>query len=171
MYLGFGVIRVNDMKAEYLDMGIIDLHKEKDPYSKLLRIFNEVGAVLDRYHPDDMALESPFLGKNAQVIFKLGRAQGAAILSARSRGMEVFEYAPRKAKSAITGNGNASKEQVDRMVQNILGIKIDAERLDATDALAIAMCHYYQLSGPVVDAKAASSWEKFLEAHPDRIVK
>lgn len=167
--MGFGVIRVDGRKASYVDMGVIDLRKEDDPYEKLNRIFREVGEICDRYSPDDMAIESPFYGKNAQVIFKLGRAQGASIIAARSRGIKVFEYAPRKAKVAITGNGAASKEQVDRMVRNILGTEIEAKHLDATDALAIAMCHYFQLTNPLSSEMASTSWEKFIQANPNRV--
>lgn len=167
--LGFGVIEIEKKGARFVDMGVVDLRKEKDPYVKLKRIFEEIGYLCDFYHPDDMALESPFLGKNAQVIFKLGRAQGAALLAASTRGIPVFEYAPMKAKVAITGNGAASKEQVSVMVQKTLGIDIEEKYLDATDALAIAMCHYFQLTSPLSSTKASSSWAKFIEANPDRV--
>ena len=139
--LGFGVIRIEGRKAHYIDMGVVDLRKEEDAYSKLRRIFSEIGAVCDRYSPDEMALESPFYGKNAQVVLKLGRAQGAAMLAAVTRGIPITEYAPRKAKVAVTGNGAASKNQVSTILQRILGIDIEEKFLDATDALAIAMCH------------------------------
>lgn len=167
--LGFGVIEIVRKGARFVDMGVVDLRKEKDAYAKLRRILDEIGYLCDYYHPDDMALESPFLGKNAQVIFKLGRAQGAAILAAATRDIPVFEYAPMKAKVAITGNGKASKEQVATMVQKTLGINIEEKYLDATDALAIAMCHYFQLTNPLSSTKASSSWEKFIEANPERI--
>ena len=123
--LGFGVIRIEGRKAHYIDMGVVDLRKEEDAYSKLRRIFSEIGAVCDRYSPDEMALESPFYGKNAQVVLKLGRAQGAAMLAAVTRGIPITEYAPRKAKVAVTGNGAASKVQVSTILQRILGISIE----------------------------------------------
>lgn len=167
--LGFGVIRSEGNKAEYLEMGVIDLRKEKDPYFKLTRIFREIGNVCDRYFPDEMALESPFYGKNAQVILKLGRAQGAAMLAASTRGIPITEYAPRKAKEAVTGNGAASKIQVSNILQKILKIDIEEKFLDATDALAIAMCHHYQLNSPIAGIKSHSSWEKFIAENPDRI--
>ena len=167
--LGFGVIRINKSGPEYLDMGVIDLRKEKSPYEKLRRIFSEVGAVCDKFNPDDVAIESPFYGKNAQVILKLGRAQGAAITAASIRNIPVYEYAPRKAKVAITGNGAASKEQVCSMIQKILGIDENEKFLDATDALAIAMCHYYQLSNPLTSTESSSNWLKFIQANPDRV--
>ena len=117
-----------------------------------------------------MALESPFYGKNAQVVLKLGRAQGAAMIAAMEHGITVVnEYAPREAKQAITGNGAASKEQVDLMLRKTLNFDIKAEHLDATDALAIALCHFYNTSGPLSRLKGGSSWEKFIKENPDRV--
>ena len=160
--LGFGVIHTEGRDAKYVEMGVIDLRKVKDPYEKLRDI-------CDRYSPDEMALESPFYGKNAQVILKLGRAQGAAMLAAVTRGIPVTEYAPRKAKEAVTGNGAASKMQVNNILQRILGIEIEEKYLDATDALAIALCHHYQLTNPLAGMKSSSSWEKFIAENPDRV--
>jgi len=168
--LGFGVIRIDVKgKPEYVEMGVLDLRKESDGYSKLAAILGRVSDLCDKYEVTDLAIESPFYGKNAQVIFKLGRAQGAAIAAAASRGISVYEYAPRKAKVAICGNGAASKEQVCVMVEKTLGINVGSKFLDATDALAIAMCHYYQLTSPLTSTVAATSWEKFIAANPDRI--
>lgn len=168
--LGFGVIHVDDGGPRFAGMGVIDLRKETEVFDKLRRIHSEVGALCDKYRPDDMAVESPFMGKNAQVILKLGRAQGAAIIAAVSRDIPVHEYAPRKAKVAICGNGAASKEQVSLMVQKTLGVELDPKSLDATDALAVAMCHYYRQESPLTGhAKAADSWEKFIRANPDRV--
>lgn len=168
--LGFGVIRVNEHnKPEYVDMGVLDLRKDSDPYAKLGKISALVGDLCDRYSVTDLAVESPFYAKNAQVIFKLGRAQGAAITAAVSRNIPVTEYAPRKAKVAICGNGAASKEQVCIIVEKTLGIDIDPGYLDATDALAIAMCHYYQQLNPVTSSSGSSSWEKFISNNPDRV--
>lgn len=168
--LGFGVVRVDASgRPNYVDMGVVDLRKVESPYDKLEVINGKVGALCDLHKPDDLAIESPFYGKNAQVIFKLGRAQGAAMIAGISRGLRVYEYAPRKAKMAICGNGAASKEQVSLIVQKTLGIKIESNYLDATDALALAMCHYYQLTSPLASTQAATSWEKFIAANPDRI--
>lgn len=168
--MGFGIIRVNAQgKPEFVDMGVIDLRKCADAYTKLEVINEKVGALCDLHHPDDMALESPFYGKNAQVILKLGRAQGAAMIAALNRGIPVFEYAPRKAKMAICGNGDSSKNQVSLIVQRTLGINFAEKYLDATDALAIAMCHYYQLTNPLTSSQTSTSWEKFVQANPDRI--
>ena len=170
--LGFGVVRVDAAgHPHYLDMGVVDLRKIESAYEKLEVIHEKVGALCDLHHPDDLAVESPFYGKNAQVILKLGRAQGSAMIAAIAHGVSVYEYAPRRAKMVICGNGAASKEQVALMVERTLGINIDSKYLDATDALAIAMCHYYQLKSPVTAASkgGASSWEKFLSENPDRI--
>jgi len=168
--LGFGIVRVDASgKPSYVDMGVLDMRRMPDIYQKLAIIHDKVGALCDLHHPDDLAIESPFYGKNAQVIFKLGRAQGAAMVAALSRNIPVYEYAPRKAKMAICGNGAASKEQVALIVEKTLGINIEAKHLDATDALAIAMCHFYQLTSPLSSIQAATSWEKFVAANPERI--
>lgn len=167
--LGFGIIRVNGRKAEYVDMGVLDLRKEKDAYSKLKAIYDCISEVCKTYRPDEMALESPFYGKNAQVILKLGRAQGAAMMAGLQYGIQVFEYAPRKAKEAIVGNGAASKEQVEMMLEKTLGVKLDTRYLDATDALAIAMCHFFQSTNPLSGAGPSKGWESFVKNNPDRI--
>ena len=168
--LGFGVIRALGKKAEYVDMGILDLRKEKDAYVTLKAIYDCITEVCKSYHPDELAIESPFYGKNAQVVPKLGRAQGAAIIAALESGVaSVTEYAPRKAKEAIVGNGAASKEQVQLMLEKTLGVKLAAEHLDATDALAIALCHHFQTTNPLSSVKGKGGWEQFLKDHPDRI--
>jgi len=170
LLLGFGVIRVVGRKAEFVDMGVLDLRKDKDPYQKLRAIYDCISEVCRSYHPTELAIESPFYGKNAQVILKLGRAQGAAMIAAMEYGItEVVEYAPRKAKEAIVGNGAASKEQVSLMLEKTLDMKLAAEHLDATDALAIALCHFYQTTSPVAGLKSSSSWEKFIAENPGRI--
>ena len=168
--LGFGLIRVNDLgHPEFVDAGILDLRKIRDPYEKLSEIRRYLSGVIDNYSPDCMAIESPFMGKNAQVIFKLGRAQGVALALAFERNLQIHEYAPRKAKISVCGNGAASKEQVSLMVQKILGIKLDSFPLESTDALALALCHYYQLSSPLSSVGGSKSWENFLKEHPERV--
>ena len=177
--LGFGIVRVDEAgKASFVDMGVLDLRKIADPYDKLECIHAKVSALCELHHPTDLAIESPFYGKNAQVILKLGRAQGSAMIAAISHGLSVFEYAPRRAKMVICGNGAASKEQVALMVERTLGINIESRWLDATDALAIAMCHYYQLKSPLAAAGKGSgksaagkggSWEKFISDNPGRV--
>ena len=169
--LGYGIIEIDSKHPHFADMGVFDLRKIKDPFEKLANIYAGVGELLEEHHPDQLAVESPFYGKNAQVILKLGRAQGAALTAAVIRGIPVAEYAPRKAKIAICGNGAASKEQVSMMIQKTLNVKLDPKYLDATDALAIALCHYYQLTSPLAQVGGKSDWATFLAQNPDRIKK
>ena len=169
--LGFGIVRVDAKGPHYVNMGVFDLRKIKDPFEKLANIFAGVNELIEEYKPDELAVESPFYGKNAQVVLKLGRAQGAAITAAIMHGISVAEYAPRKAKIAICGNGAASKEQVAVMIQKTLKVDLDPKYLDATDALAIALCHHYQTSSPLAAIGGKSDWKKFLEDNPDRIKK
>ena len=163
--LGFGVIGVNSKGPYYIDMGVFDLRKIDDPFEKLANIFAGVTELIEEHQPDHLAVESPFYGKNAQVILKLGRAQGAALTAA------VAEYAPRKAKIAICGNGVASKEQVAMMIAKTLNMELNPKFLDATDALAIALCHHYQISNPLASVGGKGDWKKFLESHPERVKK
>lgn len=169
--LGYGVIRIDSKGPHYVTMGVFDLRKIKEPFEKLANIFSGVNELIEEYHPDELAVESPFYGKNVQVVLKLGRAQGAAITAAIMHGLSVAEYAPRKAKIAICGNGAASKEQVAMMIQKTLKVQLDPKYLDATDALAIALCHHYQMSNPLAGSGAKSDWKKFLENNPERIKK
>ena len=169
--LGYGIIRVDSKGPHYVDMGVFDLRKIKDPFEKLANIFAGVTELLEIHNPDELAVESPFYGKNAQVILKLGRAQGAALTAAVMKGVPVAEYAPRKAKIAICGNGAASKEQVAMMIAKTLKVELNPDFLDATDALAIALCHHYQLSNPLAAVGGKTDWKKFIEANPGRIKK
>ena len=169
--LGYGIIRVDSKGPHYVDMGVFDLRKIKDPFEKLANIFAGVTELLEIHNPDELAVESPFYGKNAQVILKLGRAQGAALTAAVMKGVPVAEYAPRKAKIAICGNGAASKEQVAMMIAKTLKVELNPDFLDATDALAIALCHHYQLSNPLAAVGGKTDWKKFIEANPERIKK
>ena len=169
--LGFGVIGINSKGPFYKDMGVFDLRKIKDPYEKLANIFAGVSELIAEHQPDCLAVESPFYGKNAQVVLKLGRAQGAALTAAVMKGIPVAEYAPRKAKIAICGNGAASKEQVAMMIQKTLKVELDPKYLDATDALAIALCHHYQMSNPLAGTGVKTDWKRFLTENPDRIKK
>ncbi len=170
--LGFGVIRVENRKPQYVDMGVFDLRKIKEPYEKLANIFAGVQELLATYEPTEMAVESPFYGKNAQVILKLGRAQGAAITAATMQGIPVKEYAPRLAKIAICGNGAASKEQVSVMIQKTLKVELDPKYLDATDALALALCHYYEKFNPLAGSGTGKAdWKNFIANNPDRVKK
>lgn len=169
--LGFGIIRAVGKKPEYVDMGVLDMRKDKDSYGKLRAIYDCISEVCKNYHPDCLAIESPFYAKNAQVVLKLGRAQGAAMIAALEYGIEVTEYAPRSAKQAIVGNGAASKEQVQLMLERTLGVKLDTQHLDATDALAIALCHFYKLTSPMASKlHGGGGWEKFIKDNPDRVL-
>ena len=168
--LGFGIIRSLGKQVQYVDMGVLDIRKEKDAYAKLRAIYDCISEVCKSYAPTELAIESPFYGKNAQVILKLGRAQGAAMIAALEFGVQsVTEYAPRKAKEAIVGNGAASKEQVQLMLEKTLGLKLESRHLDATDALAIALCHHYETTSPIKTAKGKGGWEQFLKENPDRV--
>ena len=169
--LGYGVICIDSKGPHYVDMGVFDLRKITDPFEKLANIFAGVSELLEIHKPDELAVESPFYGKNAQVILKLGRAQGAALTAAVMKGIPVAEYAPRKAKIAICGNGAASKEQVAMMIQKTLKVELNPKHLDATDALAIALCHHYQMSNPLAGTGGKTDWKNFLENNPDRIKK
>ena len=167
--LGFGVIRVEGREVSFVGMGVADMRKEKSHFDKLRKLGEEMRRLLDEYSPDELSIESPFYGKNPQVMLKLGRAQGAAVTAALLRGIPVSEYAPREAKIAITGVGSASKEQVSVMIQKILKVDLKPEHLDATDALALALCHYFHCISPLAQVKSSGSWAQFLEEHPERV--
>lgn len=169
--LGYGVISIDADGPHFVDMGVFDLRRIKDPFEKLANIFSGVEELIETYKPDQLAVESPFYGKNVQVVLKLGRAQGAAITAATMKGIPVAEYAPSKAKIAICGNGLASKEQVAMMIGKTLKVELDPKFLDATDALAIALCHHYQLSSPLAAVKSKGGWKEFIESNPHRLKK
>lgn len=168
--LGYGIIKAVGTKVSVEAMGVIDLRKCKDAYLKLGRIHENVLHLIDRFKPDELAIESPFFGKNIQSAIKLGRAQGIAIAAAIERDMVVHEYAPTKIKLAITGNGSASKEQVAGMLQKIFKLNPDnmVPFLDATDALAIAYCHHTQRR-TIVSAKEYSTWSAFVKNNANRV--
>lgn len=168
--MGYGVIRITGNKPEMMAMGVIDLRKYKNHYLKLQRIFERVIGIIESYLPDEVAIEAPFFGKNVQSMLKLGRAQGVAMAAALSRDIPITEYAPLKIKMAITGNGQASKEQVADMLQRML--KLSAEEMpvfmDATDGLAAAYCHFLQMGRPTTE-KGYSGWKDFISKNPERI--
>ena len=160
--MGYGLLRVTGNKASLMTMGVIQLHKYESHYLRLGKIYERIIQIIDTYHPDELAIEAPFYGKNVQSMLKLGRAQGVAITAAIMRDIPITEYEPRKIKIAVTGGGGASKEQVAGMLQRILKIpQKDMEvQLDATDALAAAYCHFVQIGRPTVEHKY-SSWKDF----------
>ena len=170
--MGYGILHVEQKKMSFLASGIIDLKKMDDPYSKLAKIFERTPYLVNEYKPDEVAIEAPFFGKNVQSMLKLGRAQGVAIAAAISRSVPIFEYQPRKIKQSITGNGDASKEQVAIMLQKLLNFKEMPHHLDATDGLAVAVCHYFQSNSPLTkNAKSFSGWKDFIAKNPDRLKK
>lgn len=167
---GYGLIKVSGRDPELITIGSIELSKYGDHYTKLKHIFDRTVGIIDEYHPDELAIEAPFYGKNVQSMLKLGRAQGAAIAAALSRSIPIFEYAPRKIKMSITGRGAASKEQVASMLMRILNFSKIEVKLDATDGLAAALCHFYQTNTPQQD-KNYNSWKDFINKNPRRIKK
>lgn len=169
--LGYGLIKVEGKKMSLIALGVLKLDKIDDHHLKLQKIFERCIELIDGFHPDELAIEAPFFGKNVQSMLKLGRAQGVAIAAALSRQLPVMEYAPRKIKQSITGNGAASKEQVAAMLQQTLRIpdKDMPDKLDATDGLAAAVCHFYQSSSPLGSAKSYSGWNAFLKDNPGRL--
>ena len=165
---GYGVIKTVGIIPELISIGSIDLSKFEDHYLKLKHIFDRTLGIIDEYNPDELAIEAPFYGKNVQSMLKLGRAQGAAIAAALSRSLPIFEYAPRKIKMSITGQGAASKEQVAAMLMNILKFNLLEIKLDATDGLAAALCHFYQTNTPLKE-KGYNSWKDFMNKNPKRV--
>lgn len=186
-YMGYGVIEIRNGKPEALVMGEIDMHKIKDAHQKLAYIFERVRSLTDSYRPTQVAFESPFFGENVQSMLKLGRAQGVAIAAVLSVSKEIAieEYAPMRIKQAITGRGSSSKQQVAKMINSILSTDYQPRKLDATDGMAVALCHWFTssnvltratagdkrkgLGGDTKSRKGSSSWESFVKSNPDRV--
>ena len=186
-YTGYCVLEVEGRTLRSVVMGEIDLHKITDPYAKLRYIFDRVRWLVDEYEPREVALESPFFGCNVQSMLKLGRAQGVAMAAALSRNKEVFEYAPSRIKQSVVGLGSASKEQIAGVVLRTLKIEEPPRKLDATDGMAVALCHYYASTSPINQAlgstkvkglggdkkarkRGSQSWEQFLRDNPNRVL-
>lgn len=166
--LGYGLIHNKDKKIELITMDVVKLNKLPDPYLKLKEIFEQVLGIIEKYNPDELAIESQFFGKNVQSMLKLGRAQGVAIAAGLYKSLPIFEYSPRKIKQAITGKGAASKEQVASMLARIVRIESMPDYLDATDALGVAVCHYFQKC-PSPDTKSYTGWKSFVTNNPGRV--
>ncbi len=166
--MGFGIIAVDGNRLRLITLGVLKLVKTNDHPLKLKRIFEKTLELIERYKPDELAIEAPFFGKNVQSMLKLGRAQGVAMAAALYRSVPIFEYSPRKIKQSITGKGSASKEQVAAMLARMVEFSEAPEYLDATDGLAVAVCHHFQQSRPVKAAKY-TGWKSFLSENPDRI--
>lgn len=168
--MGYGVLGINGKKPVVIVTGVLELSRFESHYKRLRRIFERVTGLVEQYLPDELAIEAPFFGKNVQSMLKLGRAQGVAMAAALSRDVPIAEYAPLSIKQAVTGNGGASKEQVANMLRHLLNIPADhmPKLLDATDALAAALTHFYETSKPQIE-KGPKSWEQFLAKHPERL--
>jgi len=168
--LGYGLIKQKGRSVELMTLGVIELHKFDNHYIKLQKIFSRVLSIIDEYNPDEMAIEAPFFGKNVQSMLKLGRAQGVAMAAALNRNIPIFEYAPRKVKMSITGVGSASKEQVALMLQRTIKLGDIPQFLDATDALAVALCHYYQSLPNIMNkGEKYNSWKDFIRNNPGKV--
>ena len=170
--MGYGLLHVAGNKAQMIAMGVIDMRKSHDPYLRLGHIYERVTGIIDSYLPDEMAIEAPFFGKNVQSMLKLGRSQGVAIAAAIRRDLSIHEYAPMKIKMAITGQGQASKEQVAAMLQRLLNISSQdmPKFMDATDALAAAYCHFMQMGRPETDTHY-KGWKDFIVKNQDRLCR
>ena len=166
--MGYGLIKVVGKEMIFMQLNELMLKKYNDPYTKLKLIFERTIHLIDTYHPDEIAIEAPFFGKNVQSMLKLGRAQGVAMAAGLSREVTITEYSPKKIKMAITGNGNASKEQVAAMLSKLVKFQEEPKYLDATDGLAAAICHSFQ-KNPGGEGKSYSSWKSFLSQNPDRV--
>lgn len=167
--MGYGLIGVKGKELELINYGVIQLSKLATHPDKLKRIFDRVDQLILEYKPDEMAIEAPFFGKNVQSMLKLGRAQGVAIAAALNRNLPIEEYTPKKIKQSLTGNGNASKEQVAHMLVRLLGLKEIPKHLDATDGLAAAVCHHFQGGVGEHNKSKSGSWKSFLSDNPGRI--
>ncbi len=168
--MGFGLIKVVGREMVFLQLNELNLQKYSDHYLKLKLIFERTIELIETHNPDEIAIEAPFFGKNVQSMLKLGRAQGVAMAAGLSREIPITEYSPKKIKMAITGNGNASKEQVAKMLQSLLNLKELPKNLDSTDGLAAAVCHFYN-SGKVEIGKSYTGWAAFVKQNEDRVKK
>ncbi|MEM6830593.1 MAG: crossover junction endodeoxyribonuclease RuvC [Bacteroidota bacterium] len=167
--MGYGLIKCVGQTISLIQFGVIHLSKYGNHELKLKKIFDKVSVLIDEYMPDDVALEAPFFGKNVQSMLKLGRAQGVAMAAALSREIPINEYAPKKVKQAVTGNGNASKEQVAAMVKSLLKFEETPKLLDSTDALAVALCHHFSYKVSSAKTIGGNSWRSFVSNNPKRI--
>jgi crossover junction endodeoxyribonuclease RuvC len=170
LFMGYAIMDVTNSTPRLLMMDVLKLSGKKDAYERLQKIHLTVCDLISTYHPNTFAIEAPFFGKNVQSMLKLGRAQGVAIAAAMQAGLNVTEYSPKKVKQSITGNGNADKDQVWKMLQRILNLEEKPQYLDATDALAVALCHHYQCSSVLGKlGKGLKGWEEFVAKNPGRV--
>lgn len=170
LFMGYALMEVNASEPQLLIMDVLKLSAKKDGYERLQKIHLTVCELIVTYKPDTFAIEAPFYGKNVQSMLKLGRAQGVAIAAAMQAGLSVTEYSPKKVKQSITGNGNANKDQVWKMLQRIMSLEEKPHYFDATDALAVALCHHYQSSSVLGKLnKGLKGWEEFIAKNPGRV--
>ena len=171
-FMGYAILRTTgkNCKPEIVVWGFVDMKKMTDPYLKLQRVFQRTLQVIDSYHPDELAIESQFYGKNIQSMLKLGRAQGVAIAAALQRNIPIFEYAPKKIKMSITGTGEASKEQIALLLGKFMTIPTTISTLDETDAIAIAYCHHLQGNLPTTGNSKCKDWGDFIKQNPDKVL-
>lgn len=167
--MGYGIIGIQGQKISIIEMGVLKLGKYPDQGERLNKIFRRVHDLCVQYKPDSCAIEAPFFGKNVQSMLKLGRAQGVAMAATMQSNIPMEEYSPKKVKQSVTGNGNATKEQLWSTIQKILKFEETPQYLDASDAVAVALCHHFQSRFPVIKTKGKSGWDKFLKENPDRI--
>jgi len=166
--MGFGLIQIVNNKMKFLQLNELVLKKYDDHYLRLKHIFERTIDLIDQFNPDEIAIEAPFFGKNVQSMLKLGRAQGVAMAAGLSREISITEYSPKKIKKSITGNGNASKEQVAKMLQSLLSLKDLPKNLDSTDGLAAAVCHFFNSNNKNI-GKVYSNWDSFVKQNSNRI--
>lgn len=170
LLMGYGIIEVNENGVKMKMMQVLKLPAKKDNYQRLQLIYEKVDELIKKYKPDEFAIEAPFFGKNVQSMLKLGRAQGVAIAAAINAGLPVSEYSPKKVKQSVTGNGNADKVQVWKMLRQLLSLKEEQHSYDATDALAVAVCHHFQTNTVLAKgAKGLKGWDEFVKKNPGRV--
>jgi len=169
--MGYGIIKQTGNKITFITMDVLKLDKLSDQPIKLKKIFETCLDLIEKYHPDAMALEAPFFGKNVQSMLKLGRAQGVAMAAGLYRSIPIYEYLPKKIKQSITGNGNASKEQVAAMLLKLLNLKEIPKHLDATDGLAAAVCHFFQRNIGGEGDSSFTGWESYVSKNPGKVIK
>lgn len=177
LMMGYGIIKIEGKTITLIEMGVLKLSGKKDNYERLQKIHFKVRELVEKNKADEFAIEAPFFGKNVQSMLKLGRAQGVAIAAAMNTNIPVTEYSPKKVKQSITGNGSADKEQVWKMLQRLLHITEKPKHYDATDALAVAVCHHFQNKSPLkvpaskkkISQKKKTSWLTFVANNPERI--
>ncbi len=169
LMMGYGLISVEQQQMQLVEMNTLHVPPKLDTYQRLELIYLTVRELIQTFRPNEFAIEAPFFGKNVQSMLKLGRAQGVAIAAAMQSGIPVTEYAPRKIKQSITGNGNAGKEQVWKMLQQILHIRQEIDHLDASDALAVAICHHFQARNLSSNEKKLNGWAAYVAKNPGRV--